>query len=109
MNTIIHAFLQTFAAQLQQFENKLFSSLTRDAVGMRQLLYYDSDADNNFAVTDGNKSLMVELFVTYRVLDLLAREKGITGLAAVPSHFKNSNLGVPPKVVSLQDLTRYRR
>lgn len=96
-------------ARLERFENDIFTLQTREAVGVRQLLSFDGDADNRSATSEGNKLLMAELFVSYRVLDLLVQEKGITGLLKVPSHRKIGDLGVPPKTVSLNNLTRCYR
>lgn len=50
---------------------------------------------------------MVEMFVSYRVLDLLARETRIAGLVPVPTHVKNRNLGiVVDNAVRIDDLSK---
>jgi hypothetical protein len=42
---------------------------------------------------------MFEMFIPYRVLDLLAMVEGIPGLVAVPKHIKMANLGIMAKTV----------
>jgi hypothetical protein len=97
---------QTFMGPLEQFEDKLFSLFTREAVGVRQLLCYDNEDNDASAITEGSKHRMVELFVSYRLLDLLARQKGISGLVPVPSQGKNGNLGITGSFVSIFDIKR---
>jgi hypothetical protein len=94
-------------AQLERFEEIFFTSFSREAVGIRQLLCYDDEAQDMFAITEGNRHQMVEIFVSYRVLDLLAREKGITGLVQVPSHCRNGNLWIVGSIVCINDLKRH--
>ena len=94
-------------AQLERFEEIFFTSFSREAVGIRQLLGYDDEAKDTSAITDGIRHHMVEIFVSYRVLDLLAREKGITGLVQVPSHRRNGNLWIVGGIVCINDLKRH--
>lgn len=94
-------------SQLERFEADFFTSFSREAVGVRQLLCYDNEDDDGSAVTEANKHKMVELFMSYRVLDLLAREKGIAGLVPVPSHLKNANLGIAANVVCINELKKH--
>jgi hypothetical protein len=91
-------------AQLEHFEEKLFTSFSREAVGVRQRLCYNDEADDTSVITEANKHWMVEIFVSYRILDLLARENGIAGLVPVPSHLKIENLGIVPGIVRINDL-----
>lgn len=99
---------QTFMAQLEQFEDKFFTSFSREAVGVRQLLCYDNEDNDASAITEGSKHRMVELFVSYRLLDLLARQKGISGLVPVPPQGNNGNLGIAGSSVSTFDNKRHR-
>ena len=76
-------------------------------MAVRQLLQLNDEADDNpgLQISSGtHRQQMVELFVAYRILDLLALAKGIPGLAAVPSHQRAENLGIVDKPVSLNSL-----
>lgn len=83
-------------------EHKIFTSFSHDAMAVRQLLCYADEADG--ALVSGmssgtHRQRMLDLFVSYRVLDLLAQVKGIAGLPAVPNHLKAGNLGYMNKLV----------
>lgn len=94
-------------AQLERFEEKFYTSFSREAVGVRQLLHYNNEAIDTSAITEVNKQQMIELFVSYRILDLYAREKGVGGLLPVPSQLKNENLGIIGGIVRINELKRH--
>lgn len=95
--------------RLESSEKDIFTSFTRQAIAIRQLLQYDGDTEDRIAITDANKVHMAELFLSYRVLDLLAREKGIPGPFTVPAYHKSGHTKFPSKTVSLGNLMiRYR-
>jgi hypothetical protein len=100
---------QTFVTRLERSEKDVFTSFTRQAVAIRHLLQYNGDTDNFMAITEASKVHMAELLVSYRVLDLLAREKGIPGPFTVPTYPKSGHIKFPSKTVSLGNLMmRYR-
>ena len=73
-------------------------------MAVRQLLGLDDEADDHpsLQISSGtHRQQMLELFIGYRILDLLAVNKGVPGLAAVPSHQRAENLGIADKLVSL--------
>jgi hypothetical protein len=97
--------------QLTHFEStKVFGCFSHEAMAVRQLLQLNDEADDDpgLRISCGtHRQQMVELFIAYRILDLLALTKGIPGLAAVPSHRRAENLGVVEKLVSLNSLARH--
>lgn len=79
-------------------------------MAVRQLLQLNDEADNHLdpQISSGtHRQQVVELFIAYRILDLLALTKGIPGLAEVPSHRRAENLGITDKLVSFNSLASY--
>jgi hypothetical protein len=93
-------------------ENDVFTSYNQDAIGMRQLLYFrdqgDQHLDNNSSVK-GHMHQLFEMFVSYRILDLLALVEGIPCLKSFPRQIKLPNLGHAEKNVSYTDSARFDR
>jgi hypothetical protein len=91
--------------QLIQFENNIFTSFSQDAMAVRQLLSLDKETDTGMDCSAGTHVYqMLEMFVFYRVLDLLAVVEGIAGLVSVPKQIKLANLGPMEKIVCFDNL-----
>jgi hypothetical protein len=74
-------------------------------MAVRQLLYLDKEANASVDLTSGaHMHQVLEMFVAYRVLDLLAVVEGIPSPVAIPKQIKAKNLGCMEKHVCFDHL-----
>ena len=91
--------------QLTEVEERIFTSFSQDAMGLRRLLSFGNEVkDAHNGSTAHGIHRMLDLFVAYRVLDLLALTEGIPILVSVRRQMKLPNLGCPQKSVCLNNL-----
>ena len=89
-----------FITQLLLFEDKIFTSFSHDALAARQLLCMGKNISKDVDITSrSHMHQMFQMFIPYRVLDLLALVEGIPGLVVAPKQIKMANLGLTDKTV----------
>lgn len=87
-------------------ENEVFTSFDHDAIGIRRALSFgnqvDDDLDSGY-LSRGSMHRLFEMFVSYRILDLIALVQSIPCLYSFPRQIKLPNLGHIEKNVCYND------
>jgi hypothetical protein len=84
---------QKFILRVIEVEHEIFTSFNQDAMGVRRLLSFGDQVDENRDKLKTHMHRLFEMFVSYRVLDLLTLVEGIPCLVAFPKQVKLPNLG----------------
>jgi len=102
---------QKFVLKILETENTMFTSFSGDAARVRRLLCFpkeDNDsaatATESTSISTTHMQLMLDMFVSYRVLDMLALVEGVPGLVSVERQMRSSDLRCVERTVSFNNL-----